>query len=53
MGALLGLAILFFILWILGWVVFHVASFAIHILLLIAIVLVVMHLFGAGRKAAG
>ncbi len=37
--------------WLLGFVVFHVSSFLIHILLLIAVVLIVLH-FMRGRGGA-
>jgi hypothetical protein len=52
MGFLIWLAGLFFILWIIGWVAFHVAGFAIHILLLVAIVLAIVHLASGGRRTA-
>ena len=48
---LLLLAVLFGVAWILGFGVFHVASFAIHVLLIIALVSVVLHLV-RGRRAA-
>lgn len=43
MGILLALAVLF-IAWILGWVVFHVSAAAIHILLVVAFVMLILHL---------
>jgi hypothetical protein len=46
---LLILAIVFLVLWLLGFVAFHVAAGAIHILLAIAIVLFIWHLV-AGRR---
>jgi hypothetical protein len=39
------------VLWLLGFVVFHVSSFLIHILLLIAVISLVWH-FVAGRRRA-
>jgi len=48
---LLFLFILFLIGWILGFVVFKVSSFAIHILLVLAVVWLVLHLLGVGRAA--
>lgn len=46
---LLALAILLGLAWILGFGVFHVASVAIHILIVLAIISVVMHLI-RGRR---
>ncbi len=47
---LLLLAILLAIAWILGWGVFHVASAAIHILIVLAVVALIVHLIrGVGR----
>ncbi len=50
MGALIWLAIIFFILWILGFAVFHIASFVIHILLIVAVIALI---WGLIRRAAG
>jgi len=47
---LLLLAVLCALLWVLGFGVYHVASFAIHILLAVAIISVVLHFI---RAAAG
>lgn len=47
---LLALAILIAIGWLLGFSVFHVASSAIHILLVVAIIVAVVH-FVQGRRA--
>lgn len=38
------------VLWLLGFLAFHVSSALIHILLVIALVLVVLHFF-SGRRA--
>ena len=46
----LAIAIILFVLWLGGFLVFHVASAAIHILLLIAIIAVIVH-FVRGRRA--
>jgi hypothetical protein len=46
---LIGLAILLALAWVLGFTVLHVSSFAIHLLILLAIVSVVAHLF-RGRR---
>lgn len=47
---LLTIALLLFAAWILGFAVFHVASVAIHVLIIIAVVSIVMH-FVRGRRA--
>jgi hypothetical protein len=39
----IGLAIILAILWVLGWVVFHVAGGVIHILLFAAVVALIVH----------
>lgn len=49
---LLLLAILLGVAWILGFAVFHVASTAIHILLILAVVGVIAHFVRGGRAAA-
>ena len=46
----LALAVLIAIGWLLGFTVFHVASGAIHILLVVAIVVAIFH-FVQGRRA--
>ncbi len=48
---LLFLFILFVIGWILGFVVFHVSSFAIHVLLIVAVIWLILHLVGVGRRS--
>ena len=45
------LALVLFVLWIGGFVMFHTAGFLIHILLIFAVISIVMH-FISGRKAA-
>jgi hypothetical protein len=45
----IALAVILAIAWILGFTVLHVSSFAIHLLILLAIVSVVAHLF-RGRR---
>lgn len=42
---LLSLAFFFFIVWILAFIVYHVAGFFIHILLILALIFIVVHLF--------
>lgn len=44
------LAVVFLVLWLGGFLVFHIASAAIHVLLLVAVVLVVLH-FVRGRRS--
>ena len=46
---LLALAILLGLAWILGFGVFHVASAAIHILVVLAIIAVVVHIINGRR----
>jgi len=48
---LLIIAVVLLVLWLLGFLAFHVTSFAIHVLLLIGVVLLVMHLL-RGRRIA-
>lgn len=47
----LGLALVLFFTWIGAFVVFHVAAALIHVLLILAVVFLVIHLF-SGRRAA-
>jgi hypothetical protein len=47
---LLLLAIILGLAWILGFTVFHVASSAIHVLLVVAIIGLVLHFVRAGKK---
>ena len=46
---LLFLFILFLIGWIFGFMVFKVSAFAIHVLLILAVVWLILHLVGVGR----
>jgi uncharacterized protein DUF5670 len=48
---LLAIAVILLVLWLLGFLAFHVTSFAIHVLLVIGVVLLVMHLL-RGRRIA-
>jgi hypothetical protein len=49
---LIALAVILGIAWIIGFTMYHVASFAIHILLLAAVVSLVLHFVrGRGRRA--
>lgn len=45
------LAVIFLVLWLGGFLAFHITTAAIHLLLIIAIVLVVLH-FVRGRRNA-
>ena len=47
---LIGLAVLLFILWALGFLVFHVAGGLIHILLVIAVIVIIFNVI-QGRRA--
>jgi hypothetical protein len=48
-GPLLGLAVLLAIVWVISFVVFHIAGLLIHVLLLLAVVCLIIQLF-TGRK---
>lgn len=45
MGALIWFAIVLFILWLLGLIVFKAAGFGIHLLLIVAVILLIIGLF--------
>ncbi len=47
----LVIGIILLVLWIGGFVVFHVSAFAIHILLILAVISIVFNFIG-GRKSA-
>jgi uncharacterized protein DUF5670 len=42
---LLGLAIVLAIAWLLGFVAFHVTSYAIHLLIVVAVIAAIAHFF--------
>ncbi|MGI8483373.1 MAG: lmo0937 family membrane protein [Thermomicrobiales bacterium] len=48
---LLAVAVVIFILWLLGFFAFHIAGALIHILLIIAIIAIIIY-FVQGRRAA-
>jgi hypothetical protein len=48
-GLLWGIAVVLFILWLLGFLVFHVAGGIIHILLVIAVIVLLYNLFVGAR----
>ena len=45
------LAVVLLVLWLGGFLVFHVSGFLIHLLILFAVIAVIMH-FVTGRRAA-
>ncbi len=46
---LLTIAAILIVLWLLGFLVFHIASGIIHILILLAVIAFVLHLFRSSR----
>jgi hypothetical protein len=48
-GPFLGIAILLLILWAGGFLMFHVASALIHLLLLFAVIALIVHLFTGSK----
>lgn len=46
---LLTIAIILLILWLLGFIAFHVTAWAIHVLIIIAVVVFILH-FVTGRR---
>lgn len=49
-GPFLIIALVLFILWAGGFVVFHTAGFLIHILLILAVISIIAHFFTAARS---
>jgi len=49
---LLALAIILAIAWILGFGIFHVASAAIHVLIVLAVISLILHLVRGGARAS-
>lgn len=49
LGALWGFVVLLVVLWLLGFVVFHVAGFFIHLLLVLAVIVLVYNLIMGTR----
>ncbi len=47
----LAIAAVLLVLWALGVVAFHVSAFAIHVLLIVAVVALVVHFAGTGRRS--
>lgn len=50
---LLILAGVLLVLWILGFVAFHVTAFAIHLLIIAAVIALVAHFIVGGRRGSG
>ena len=50
---LLIVAAVLAVLWLLGVVAFHITAFAIHLLLIIAVIVVIAHFITRGRSRAG
>ena len=48
---LAGIAAVILILWLLGLLAFHVTAGAIHLLLIVAVVLFILHFFRGARAA--
>jgi hypothetical protein len=46
----LALAIILILLWVGGFLLFHIAAFALHILLIVAAVALIIHLVSGGRR---
>jgi len=49
LGALWGLFVVLVVLWLLGFVVFHVTSFLIHLLIVLAVIVLVYNLVMGAR----
>jgi Family of unknown function (DUF5670) len=49
-GPFLMIALVLFVLWAGGFVVFHTAGFLIHILLILAVISIIAHFFTAARS---
>ncbi len=47
----LALAIILIMLWVGGFLLFHIAAFALHLLLIVAGVALVIHLLAGSRRA--
>ena len=50
-GPFLGIALLLFVLWIGGFLMFHIAGFFIHLLLIFAVIALVVHLFTGSKSS--
>jgi len=45
------LAVVLVVLWLGGFTLFHVSSFLIHILLIFAVISIILHFVGGGRRS--
>ena len=45
----LGLFVVLLVIWALSWIVWHIASGLIHLLLIVAVVALIVHLLRLGR----
>lgn len=50
-GPFLGIALLLFVLWLGGFLMFHIAGFLIHLLLIFAVIALIVHLFSGPKSA--
>ncbi len=50
-GPFLGIALLLFVLWIGGFLMFHIAGFLIHLLLIFAVIALVIHLVRGSKSS--
>ncbi len=50
-GPFLGIALLLFVLWLGGFLMFHIAGFLIHLLLIFAVIALIVHLFSSSKSA--
>ena len=48
-GLLWAVVVILVVLWLLGWLAFHVGGGLIHILIVVAIIVVLFNLFRGGR----
>jgi hypothetical protein len=46
----LALGIILVLLWVGGFLLFHIAAFALHVLLIIAAIALIIHLFAGSRR---
>ncbi len=49
-GILWGIAVVLFVLWILGFLVFHIAGGLIHILIVIAVIVIIYNIVVGARR---
>lgn len=49
---MLSLAVILLVVWVLGFIVFKVAAFFIHVLLILALVAVVLHFVRKARRGS-